>query len=450
MAELIVKPILTYSVYRRAEATSWREWGGIASEEDARREAERIEGELRELASRADFPLRLLPLSLVRRPEDIGPLEGVDALLLYAAGGSEGLLLSVLSRGLPTVVFLRHRSGPLYLWYEIIDARVIRRYTDRIAQPWLDYDDVVVDDYGEVLWRLRALYGLKCARGARVVAIGGASGWGIGRRAVELAAARWNLEVVEVPYSELEERLRRAMGDPRVLGEAERRAGEYLATVSELATRREFVTRAFVLYQVFKELLEEHGARVLTVNECMSTIMRVARTTACLVLSLLNDEGYLALCESDFVAIPAGILLHYISGKPVFFADPTLPHGGIVTVAHCTAPRRMDGRALEPARLLTHFESDYGVAPKVEFRRGQVVTVLIPDFSEETWVGFRGRIVDAPDLPICRSQAEIEVEGDWRRLLRELRGFHWVIVYGDYLCEVEYALRRVGIRFVRV
>jgi L-fucose isomerase-like protein len=35
-------------------------------------------------------------------------------------------------------------------------------------------------------------------------------------------------------------------------------------------------------------------------------------------LALLNDEGLIAFCESDFVVIPSGILLHYISGKPVF------------------------------------------------------------------------------------------------------------------------------------
>ncbi len=84
--------------------------------------------------------------------------------------------------------------------------------------------------------------------------------------------------------------------------------------------------------------------------------------------SLLNDAGYLAFCESDFVVITSGILLHYASGLPVFLNDPTYPHDGIVTLAHCTAPRKMDGRRAERAKILTHFESDYGAAPKVEMR----------------------------------------------------------------------------------
>ncbi|RLG94473.1 sugar isomerase, partial [Candidatus Bathyarchaeota archaeon] len=170
-------------------------------------------------------------------------------------------------------------------------------------------------------------------------------------------------------------------------------------------------------------------------------------TTACLPLSLLNDEGYIAFCESDFVAIPSGILLHYISGKPVFLNDPTYPHDGIVTLAHCTAPRKMDGKNLEDVEILTHFESDYGAAPKVKFRSGQEVTVIVPDFNEEVWVGFKGRIIDSPYFPICRSQVDIEIEGDWRELLKEMRGFHWMMAYGDYLREIGYALSKVDIKW---
>ena len=107
-------------------------------------------------------------------------------------------------------------------------------------------------------------------------------------------------------------------------------------------------------------------------------------------MSLLNDEGYLAFCESDFVVIPSGILLHYISGKPVFLNDPTYPHDGVVTLAHCTAPRKMDGARLSAARILTHFESDYGAAPKVEMKIGQICTNLVPDFDCKKWVGFDG------------------------------------------------------------
>jgi hypothetical protein len=58
--------------------------------------------------------------------------------------------------------------------------------------------------------------------------------------------------------------------------------------------------------------------------------------------------------------------------------------------------------------------------------------------------GFRGKIVDAPSRPACRSQMDIEIDGNWRKLLSDQVGFHVQVVYGDYLREVEYALKKLG------
>jgi hypothetical protein len=39
---------------------------------------------------------------------------------------------------------------------------------------------------------------------------------------------------------------------------------------------------------------------------------------------------------------------------------------------------------------------------------------------------------------------DVAIDGDWRRLTREMEGFHTVVTYGDYLREAGYALRKVG------
>ena len=161
----------------------------------------------------------------------------------------------------------------------------------------------------------------------------------------------------------------------------------------------------------------------------------------------LNDEGYLAFCESDFVAIPPGILLHYISGKPVFLHNSTFPHKAMVTCAHCTAPRRMDGRRYEPVRVMTHYESDFGAAPKIEMPIGQLVCAISPEYAKPRWVGIRGVVRDNPNFAICRSQQDVEIQGQWQRLIPEARDSHWLMVYGDYLREVGYAVRKIGIQW---
>jgi L-fucose isomerase-like protein len=150
------------------------------------------------------------------------------------------------------------------------------------------------------------------------------------------------------------------------------------------------------------------------------------------------------------VVIPTGGLLYYISGKPVFLNDPTYPHGNVVTLAHCTAPRKMDGVHNEKAKILTHFESDYGAAPKVEMKLGQTVTNLVPDFASHKWVGFAGTIVGNPFLDICRSQIDVRIDGDGDRLMEEMKGFHWMTSYGNYLRETGYALKKTGVGWLDV
>ena len=39
---------------------------------------------------------------------------------------------------------------------------------------------------------------------------------------------------------------------------------------------------------------------------------------------------------------------------------------------------------------------------------------------------------------------EILIDGDWKRLVREMQGFHTQIVYGDYTWELGYALKKLG------
>jgi len=451
---LRVKPVLVYQLYKRREATSWRPWGGLHNNNDVDREAKKIADELKNLSSSADFPMEILPLSRVSSNADAAATadSDCDVILVYAASGERRWLETLAASKKSNVMFLRHKSGPVYLWYEIAHPRFLRKTTDEYKEPTMDVWDIVVDDYGEVLWRLRAIYGLKNTLGTRIVAIGDAGGWGQGgKSAPDTARKIWKLDIKPVTYKQLEPMIKKTRGDKEAVEQARRQANIYLAQKDvSLHTDKKFLVNAFLLTSVFKQLMDKADAPAITVNQCMGTIIPMAQTTACMPLSLLNDEGLMAFCESDFVVIPSGILLRYISGKPSFFNDPTHPHDGITTCAHCTAPTRMNGKDYEPVEIHTHFESDYGAAPKVQFSKGQVVTNLIPDFASKKWLGFRGKIIDHPSYDICRSQFDCTIEGDWKKLLEEMQGFHWMTCYGDYLREVGYALKKVGIEWENI
>lgn len=444
---LVVKPVLSYETPTRRPQTSWRSWGGIETQAQAEAEAVRIKGELEKLQATADFPLKILPVAMGRNKEELASakdeMAAADVVIHYAAGG--GALDFVAQNAKDVIFFCRHKSGPVYLWYEIISPRYLRQHSDTLKVKGHDDRDVVIDSQDELLWRLRALCGLRNTVGSRILAIGGASGWAT-PNAPKLAADLWKFEIQSIGYPELGELIKAARADQATVDRARQRADAYLKLPgTTLETELKFVENACLLEAVFRSLLAQADCQMLTINSCMGTIMPLAETSACLTLSLLNDGGYRAFCESDFVVIPSGILMGNISGRPVFLNDPTYPHDGIITLAHCTGPRKMDGKNIEPARIMTHFESDYGAAPKVEMRKGQITTNIAPDFLSQRWVGLLGEIVDAPFLPICRDQIDIRFKCDSLRLAERMPGFHWMTCYGDYSRELAYALKRTPI-----
>jgi hypothetical protein len=451
---LRVQPVFNCEIYQRKPATSWRVTGAIQDERELQEEEARIRHDLAEMTASAIFPLELRPLVTVRSVEQATAVTkgDFDVLVIYAARRNLPVLEALAANDKWNLMFVRHQSGPLYYMYIGTHTHFLRKRRDEFGQSNMDARDIVVDDHDELLWRLRALYALKNLLGKRIVAVGGPGGWGAdGAEAPKRAQDIWKLDIRTVSYPELGERIEKARQNQALVDRCRGEAEKYLQQPCvSLETARGYVDRAFLLTEVFRDLLDEAEADAITINACMSTIMPISETTACLPLSLLNDEGYLAFCESDFVVIPAGILLHYISGTPVFLGNPSLPHRGIVTVSHCTAPARMDGKRLEPTRIMTHYESDFGAAPKVDMKKGQRITVINADFSSRRWLGFEAEILDAPFYPICRTQLDLRIFGDWERLLDEVKGFHWIVAYGSHLRESGYAMKKAGIGWVAV
>ena len=444
-SDLVVQPVLTYHIPRRRKGRSWRNWGGVHTEAVVKEETARITGELKQLCASADFGVRALPVARVTRAQDVDGLKDTEAdvLLVYAAGGwGSNSVAPLAALGKRLILFLRQSSGPYYLWHEIAHARLLRAHTDELRHPTVSVTDVVVDDGAEILWRLRALYGLKNTLGRRVVCIGGPGGWAC-PKAPALAKERFQLEMPTVPIRELNATIQAARKNDALVSDCQRDAALYLGAKGvTLRTTVEAVREAFLLKRLFHDLMEKHQTHAITVNGCMGSY---AGIMPCLTLTLINDGGRMAYCESDFVVIPSGILMHHIAGKPTYLCNPTFPHGGRMLFAHCTAPRRMDGKRLEPVDIVTHYESDWGAATHVHFRKGQPLTILKPDFQAKRWLALTGKVVDTPFLPTCRAQVEVALDADTQDVLRNLRGFHCMLAYGDYTREVQYAASKVGI-----
>ena len=442
---LRVTPILVYDVPTRGDRTSWRSYGAIHTLEAAREEAARIEQELGKLTEKAEFPIQLQPIQVLDSQAKLAqvPVDATDLCIVYAAGSCTNWPLKT-----PMVMFVRHRSGPFYLGFEIAHWRFLRQSGDPFALEAFDTDDVVVDSYDELLWRLRAMYGLANAKGTKMLAIGGLAAYTAlaQEHGPRVAKEVWGYDFVPVTDAEFTKRLQAARADQLVVRQVEAQTAALVGMPNiTLQTDRKFVFNSHMALHVCRQLMQETGATNLGFAQCMGHgQISMLDTPACLVLSLANDEGYTAYCHTDLSHTMPGVLLRWIASRPAFVCNSHFPHDGLFFVAHCQAPRRMNGRDFEPATIMTHYESDYGAACKTHYTKNQPVTVVVPNLVCTKWRGFRGTIVDSPSYPACRSQMEILIDGDWTRLVREMEGFHAQIVYGDYTREVGYALKKLG------
>jgi hypothetical protein len=444
-AALRVKPILVFDVPARKDRDSWRSYGGIQTPAAAREEADRIDKELGQLKQTAEFPIELQPVEVLDSQGKLGQVavKDADLCVLYAAGYCTQWPLKV-----PMVMFVRHQSGPFYLGFEIAHWRFLRQNGDTMGLEGFDADDVVVDSQDELLWRLRALYGLKNAKGTRMLTIGGLEAYSSPAQEHGPRVARevWGYDFVNVTDEEFTQRLGAARADVTVVQKVEAQVAALLSLPNvKLETDRKFVVNSCMALHVCRQLLQETGASNFGFARCMGHAqITMLGTPPCLVLSLANDEGHTAYCHTDLSHTMPGVLLRWIANRPTFVCNSHHPHDGVFFVAHCQAPRRMNGRDFEPATILTHYESDYGAACRTHYTKDQVVTAVVPNLACTKWQGFRGKIIGTPSYPACRSQMEILVDGDWKRLLCEMEGFHTQVVYGDYLREVGYALKKLG------
>ena len=449
---LKVQPVLMYTVSHYRKQRSFKSWGGIQNDEAADLEASRLTQELRTLQKESEFPVEILPVAKVKTVEDAEKVHrrDYDAIIICPARGGGDLLRACISKKKDNIIFARKSSGPVYYWYEALSVKYLQtenETTDEALKQgkYVHVEDVVIDDIDELKWRLRALHGVKNFLGTKIVTLGGP--WGkYSPQAPEIARNKFGMEIIDVSYEDLAGRVKSARADKRLVRKSKEWAKRYVAIPgTTLKTQMPFVENCFLLYCIFKDMMIEHNTNAFTIRNCMAAIMPMSETTACLTLGLLNDEGYMAFCESDFVIIPPGVLLRHISGKPVFLHNSTFPHNGEVTCAHCIGPRRMDGVNYDPAEITTHYESEYGAAPKVEMPIGQKLTFIDPEYSTGRWLGFKGQVIGNPYYEICRSQQDVRIIGDWKRLKSEVRDSHWVNVYGDYLKEAGYAARKLGL-----
>ena len=191
--------------------------------------------------------------------------------------------------------------------------------------------------------------------------------------------------------------------------------------------------KAKKVYQAFANVVKKHELNGFTVR-CFDLLTSL-KTTGCLGLSLLNDEGIISSCEGDIMALTSMVVANTISGGYVFQANPSRidVDKKEIVFAHCTIPLNMT----KDYYFDTHFESLTGVAIK-GYLNEEDVTVLRISSDLKNYFLEEGKIVkNLESNNLCRTQIEVKFDNDISNILKHPCGNHHIIFYGRWKDKIQ-------------
>ena len=342
-------------------------------------------------------------------------------IILIGSGGTEGLFVKRLEEFKEPIVILstsRNNSLPAAL-----EIKTYLENKNKLCFLLSGEEKHIASMLKHIATIIYAYHNLK---DNKLGVIGGASSWLIASPIEpKVIYQNYKINVVKIKMSELDaliEETEKEMLDVKQVPHANELINKY--------KDKEVIHQALVIYVALKKLVHKYELKGLTIR-CFG-LLKKYKNTACLALALLNEEGITAGCEGDIFALLTMHVVHALTGRSAFMANPSKFNyeDHTVLLAHCTVPLNMTSSY----SLTTHFESGLGIGVRGEMPEGRItVCKIAPDYSLDNCVCMPANIKDNPNLPgYCRTQITVSLDEEGLLdLLKASFGNHLVVSYGD-------------------
>ena len=226
--------------------------------------------------------------------------------------------------------------------------------------------------------------------------------------------------------------------------------------------------QAIRTYLAIRSILQEERAIGFGVNCFGDLVIGGDRDVPCLAQVLLREEGYIASCDGDYVAMLGMILATFFLDRPCMmsnmypvsyvgalrdhFGDPLSPDesvcpretwGNLARLAHCGFVGVISPEMTPTGKtVVTDWGGTYeikrdgrGCGLDGDLAAGQKVTVIEPCFDGRTLLLAGAEVCQTtrhPDMPHCESSVLLRF-GDLEGFVGNISREHTVIVYGDHI-----------------
>jgi len=419
----MILQLILYSPFEKEEQLAWR-WAEPL--EELSRESEKD----------------ILPLGFFNNlkilEESLKPFrEKAEGLILVAGSGGTERLAQRAMELLPCPVLLlaNNRNNSLAAAIEI----------NAVAGQSRPIKLVYTPDQGNASLQVRAFISaakaLSRINSARFGMVGEPSHWLLSSDGVE-SFGTFGTELVKIPIQELIEEyeiLEEASGDDIKVSVREK--------ATKVLIKDEALSDASRVFLAMQQIIGRHRLDGLTIK-CFDLLEH--KFTACLGMSLTNDQGIVASCEGDLHASFSMLTGQLLAGKPVWMANPSSidAEKNLLTLAHCTVPFSMLSETGNTT-LTTHMESDLSVAIAGPMQKGPV-TIFRSGRDFKNIHAITGQIVDTNmgDKSLCRTQAIIKTNTSVSEWMQKTPGNHQVLAYGNILPELSDFCRFAGVELI--
>ena len=368
-------------------------------------------------------------------PEELGNTipEGAT-MVLVGSGGVEEMVKANIDRLPPYVVLIADGlKNSLAASLEILSWMRMNGRHGRVLHGPTSFIMQGIDDYAAAHNAITRL------NGKRVGVIGKPSGWLIASN-VDYAAMRerWGVEMVDIPLDEV------VKGYETVTdAEVQNITDEFISkAVGVKEPSRDEVVKAMRLYRSVKGIVERYRLDAFTLN-CFDLIP-TTRTTGCVALALLNQQGIPAGCEGDEQTLLTMLAVQAATGEMTFMANPSkiLDNAAHKMVfAHCTIAPAMADRYI----VRDHYESLSGVAVEGIFDPMDMTIVKCGGKGMERYFLSKAKLLQCTTNPnMCRTQLHLRLDEPLDYFLERSIGNHHVIVRGNHEQRLETVLRMLG------
>ena len=368
-------------------------------------------------------------------PEELGNTIPVGAtMVLVGSGGVEEMVKANIDRLPPYIVLIADGlKNSLAASLEILSWMRMNGRHGRVLHGPTSFILQGIDDYAAAHNAITRL------NGKRVGVIGKPSGWLIASN-VDYAAMRkrWGVEMVDIPLDEVVKGYEAVAAD-----EVQDITDEFISkAVGVKEPSRDEVVKAMRLYRSVKGIVERYRLDAFTLN-CFDLIP-TTRTTGCVALALLNQQGIPAGCEGDEQTLLTMLAVQAATGEMTFMANPSkiLDNAAHEMVfAHCTIAPAMTDRYI----VRDHYESLSGVAVEGIFDPMDMTVVKCGGKGMERCFISKAQLLECTTNPnMCRTQLHLRLDQPLDYFLERSIGNHHVIIRGDHADRLTAILRMLG------